>query len=58
MSTALTVWGGVRYLEEVEIHYDYVDPQKQRFTKEVEAKASKIKLLILDVDGILTDGRI
>lgn len=42
----------------MEIHYDYVDPEKQRVTKEVEAKAARIKLLILDVDGILTDGRI
>jgi 3-deoxy-D-manno-octulosonate 8-phosphate phosphatase (KDO 8-P phosphatase) len=31
---------------------------KQKFTKELKERLSKVKLLILDIDGVLTDGRI
>lgn len=30
----------------------------QAISPELQARAAKIKLLILDVDGVLTDGRI
>ena len=39
-------------------HYAFVDPRKQQLTAEIERAAAEIRLLILDVDGILTDGRI
>ncbi len=42
----------------MDVPYDFIDPRKQRVTKEIEQLASTIKMLILDVDGVLTDGRI
>jgi 3-deoxy-D-manno-octulosonate 8-phosphate phosphatase (KDO 8-P phosphatase) len=42
----------------MDVPYGFIDPRKQRVTKEIERLASKIKLLILDVDGVLTDGTV
>lgn len=40
------------------LHYTFVDPRKQQITAELELALAKTRLLILDVDGIMTDGKI
>ncbi len=39
-------------------HYTFIDPRKQQLSAKLEASVARLELLILDVDGVLTDGTI
>lgn len=39
-------------------HYTFIDPRKQHLNAKLETVVSKLEILILDVDGILTDGTV